>query len=157
MSVYFKRGTKRNVIRHQGIPAMRSATLESLHKLPEAFSKGWNQLSMKQIENCLATTQWWCFELQHGKFTVFFQCFFFFLSFFYGSQFRTRLAMYQGADKSLARPGRKQATVTKLNFCKPLKKKIQEVVRSTRSSLQQWPPRRTKNGDLSIVFSVGSG
>jgi hypothetical protein len=75
-----------------------------------------------------------------------------------------------GADKSLARPGRKQATATKLgmystysprssihflarcsNFCKPLKK-IQNVVRPTRS------PRRTKNGDPTIVFSVhGTG
>ena len=77
-----------------------------------------------------------------------------------------------GADKSLARPGRKHATATKLgiystystrrsihflarcsNFCK-LQKKIQKVVRSTRSPRQQWPRRRTKNGDLSIVFSV---
>jgi len=38
-----------------------------------------------------------------------------------------------------------------LNFCKPLKK-IQKVVRLTRSPRQQWPPRRTKNGDFSIVF-----
>ena len=57
-----------------------------------------------------------------------------------------------GADKSLARPGRKQATATKLriyatysprssihflarcsNFCKPIKKKNQKVVSSTRS------------------------
>ena len=79
----------------------------------------------------------------------------------------------RGADKSLARPGRKQITVTKLgiysthsprssvhfldrcsNFCKPLKKKIQKVVRPTRSPRQQWPPRRTKNGDLSVVSSV---
>jgi len=61
-----------------------------------------------------------------------------------------------GAGKSLARPGRKQATATKLgiystysqrssihflarcsNFCKPLKKKIQTVVRPTRSPRQQ--------------------
>ena len=60
-----------------------------------------------------------------------------------------------GADKSLARPGTKQATVTKLgiystysprssihflahcsNFCKPLKKN-QNVVRLTRSPRQQ--------------------
>jgi hypothetical protein len=60
--------------------------------------------------------------------------------------------VWGGADKSLARSGRKQATATKLgiysvytqwrsihflahcsNFCKPLKKKIQEVVRPTRS------------------------
>jgi len=81
-----------------------------------------------------------------------------------------------GADKSLARPGRKQATENKLgiystyslrnsvhflfrcsNFFKPLKK-IKKGVRPTRSPWQQWPPRRTKNGDLSIVFSVqGTG
>ena len=77
-----------------------------------------------------------------------------------------------GADKSLARPGRKQATVTKLgiystyspqssihflaccsNFRKPLKK-IHKVVCPTRFLRQQWPPRQTKNGDLPIVFSV---
>ena len=81
-----------------------------------------------------------------------------------------------GNDKSLARPGRKKATVTKLaiystysprslihflarcsNFCKPLKK-IHRVVRPTRFPRQQWPPRRTKNGDFSIFFSVqGTG
>ena len=67
----------------------------------------------------------------------------------------------------LAWPGRKQATATKLgiystysprssihflarcsNFCKPLKKKNQVVVRPTRSPRRQWPQRRTKNGDL---------
>ena len=31
-------------------------------------------------------------------------------------------------------------------------KKFQKVVRPTRSLRQQWPLRRTKNGDLSIVF-----
>ena len=31
-------------------------------------------------------------------------------------------------------------------------KTIQNVVRPTRSPRQQWPPRRTENGDLSIVF-----
>ena len=75
-----------------------------------------------------------------------------------------------GDDKSLAPTGRKQATATKLGiysthsprssthflarcstFCKPLKK-IQKVVRPTRSPRQQWPQRRAKNGDLSIVF-----
>jgi len=80
------------------------------------------------------------------------------------------------ADKSLARPGRKQATATKLgvystysprssihflarcfNFCKPLKKN-QNFIRPTMSPRQQLPPRRGKNGDLSIVFSVqGTG
>ena len=81
-----------------------------------------------------------------------------------------------GADKSLDWPWRKQATATKLgiysaysprssihfsarcsNFCKPLKKNS-EVVRPTRSLRQQWLPRRTKNCDLSVVFSVqGTG
>ena len=77
-----------------------------------------------------------------------------------------------GADKSLARPGSKQATATKLeiysiysprssihfldrcfNFCRPLKK-IQKFVRPTRFPRQEWPPRRKKNGHFSIVFSV---
>ena len=89
MSVYFKCGMERNAIRHQGIPAMRSVTHGSLQKIPEAFSKGWNQLSMKQTEDSLATSPWWCFKLQHGKFIVFFQSFL-----FYGTQFRTTLAMY---------------------------------------------------------------
>ena len=74
------------------------------------------------------------------------------------------------AGKSLARPGRKQATATRLgiystysprsskyflarcsNFCKALKKN-QKVIRPTRSPRQQWPPRRAKNRDLSIFF-----
>ena len=64
---------------------------------------------------------------------------------------------YRGADKSLARPGRKQATATKLvTFVSHSKKKKQKVVRPTRSPRQQWPPRRTKYSDLSTVFSVGS-
>ena len=58
--------------------------------------------------------------------------------------------IYQCADKSLARPGRKQATATKLELLQSTQKKIQKVVRPTRSL------RRTKNGDLSISFSVGS-
>jgi len=33
-----------------------------------------------------------------------------------------------------------------------IKKKIQHIVRPTRSPRQQWPPRRTKNGNLSIVI-----
>ena len=90
----------------------------------------------------------------------------------------TNLRYYvrENADKSLARPRRKHATTNKLviystysprssihflarcsNLCKPLKK-IQKVVRPTRPPRQQGPPRRTKNGDLSIVFSVqGTG
>jgi len=81
------------------------------------------------------------------------------------------------ADKYLARPGRKQATATKLgiystysprssvqflascfNFCKPLKT-IQKVVRPTSSLRQQWPPRRTKKWrPFNCIFSVqGTG
>ena len=66
-----------------------------------------------------------------------------------------KLTVREGADKSLAGPGRKQATATKLgiysihpprssiqflvrssNFCKPLKK-IQNFVRPIRSPRQQ--------------------
>jgi hypothetical protein len=81
----------------------------------------------------------------------------------------------RGADKSLARPGRK-ATAPKLgiysthsprssthffarrsNICKPLTK-MQNVVCPTMSPRQQWPPCRTKNGHLSIAFLVqGTG
>ena len=79
-------------------------------------------------------------------------------------------------DKSLARPGRKQATATKLGIYSTYSheaqytslpvaltfashsKKIQKIVLPIRSPRQQLPPRRTKNGDLSIVFSVqGTG
>jgi hypothetical protein len=75
-------------------------------------------------------------------------------------------------NMSLARPGSKQATATKLGiyssysprssihfsarcstFCKPLIK-IQKFIRLTTSSRQQWPPGRKKNGDLSIFLSV---
>ena len=67
----------------------------------------------------------------------------------------TLLYVGGGADKSLARPGKQQATATKLgiystysprssidflarcsNFCKPLKK-IQKLVRPTRSPWQE--------------------
>ena len=88
----------------------------------------------------------------------------------------TVCTVISGAVKSLPRPGRKQATATKLGiysaysprssihsltrcskFCKPLKK-IQNLVRLTRSPRHQWPSLRTKNGDLSIAFSVqGTG
>ena len=40
------------------------------------------------------------------------------------------------------------------NFFKPLKKKIRMLSVQPGLRRQQWPPRRTKNGDLSIVFSV---
>ena len=82
----------------------------------------------------------------------------------------------EGADTNLARPGRKQDTANKFgiystysprssihfwarysNFCKP-QKKVQKGVRPTRSPRQQWPPRLSKNADLSIVFPVqGTG
>ena len=88
----------------------------------------------------------------------------------------TSKKLRRGADKFIARPGRKQATSTKLgiysthspwssihflsrcsSLCKPLKK-IQKSVRPTTSPRQQWHPRRKKNGNLSIVFSVkGTG
>ena len=76
-----------------------------------------------------------------------------------------------GTNKSLAWPGRKQATATKLgiyssysprssihflaccsNFCKPLKKKNQNVVRPNWSPRQQWPPRRTKKATFQLFF-----
>ena len=56
---------------------------------------------------------------------------------------------YRGADKSLARSGRKQATATKLYFLYSTKKKIQKVVRPTRSSRQQWPRQSGRAKDLS--------
>jgi hypothetical protein len=75
----------------------------------------------------------------------------------------------RGADKSLARPGRKQATATKLgiyptyfprssihflvpcsHFWNPLKKiRILSVQPAFRGS--NLPPRRTKNGELSTM------
>jgi hypothetical protein len=58
MSVYFKHETMRNVLRHQGIPAMRSATPESLQQLPEAVTNCRNQLSMKPTEKGLAKSLW---------------------------------------------------------------------------------------------------
>ena len=80
----------------------------------------------------------------------------------------------RGADKYIARPGRKQALATKLgiyskysprssthflarcsNFWKPqTKTKKSEIVCPTRSPRQQWPSLRKKNGDLSIDFPV---
>ena len=60
------------------------------------------------------------------------------------------VTIYRGAHKSLPRPGRKQATATKLTFVSH-SKTIQKVVRPTRYPRQQWLPLRTKNGDLSIV------
>ena len=74
------------------------------------------------------------------------------------------------ADKSLARPGRKQATASKMGFIQRTvheaqytsqtvaltfashSKKIQNVVRPKMSPRQQGPPRRMKYGELSNVF-----
>jgi len=44
---------------------------------------------------------------------------------------------YRGADKSLARPGRKRVTTTKLQLLKATQKTIQKAVRPTRSLRQQ--------------------
>jgi len=82
----------------------------------------------------------------------------------------TKKVLRGGADKSLARPGRKQATATKLgiystysprnsihflarcsNFSKPLKK-IRKIVRPTRSPRQQWPPSRDKMTTFQLFF-----
>jgi len=77
-----------------------------------------------------------------------------------------------GADKSLTRSGRKQATANELeiyskyslrssihflarccNFCKTLKKKS-DFFRPTRFPLLKLPPRRKRNDDFSIEFSA---
>jgi hypothetical protein len=78
-----------------------------------------------------------------------------------------KVSCMRGCDKSLARPGRKQATVTELRIYSTYSpqstihflahcsnSKIQKVVRPYSSLQQQWSLRRMKNGDLSIVFSV---
>ena len=65
---------------------------------------------------------------------------------------KTTLRLYRGADKSLARTGMKKATATKLQLLEATQKKNQKFVLPTRSPRQQWPPRRTKNCELSIVF-----
>ena len=49
----------------------------------------------------------------------------------------TSIHLYRGADKSLARPGRKQATATNLLPFANHSKTIQKVVRPTRSPRQQ--------------------
>jgi len=82
--------------------------------------------------------------------------------------------LYEG--ESLVRPGRKQATANKFGIYSTYSprssihflarcltfsshsKKIQKFVRPTRSSREFWLLRRTKNGDIAIVFSVqGTG
>ena len=86
--------------------------------------------------------------------------------------FFARKKYTSGADKSLARTGRKKTTANKLgifstysprssihfvvlcsNFCKPLKKS-QTFFQPTRSLRQRWSPRRKKNGEISILFSA---
>jgi hypothetical protein len=66
-----------------------------------------------------------------------------------------------GTNKSLARLGRKQATATKLRIYSTYSPRSLINFLACYSNFcprQQWPPRRTKNGDLSIVFSVqGTG
>ena len=63
--------------------------------------------------------------------------------------------LHRGADKSVARPGRKQTTATKLYILQATKKKIQNVVRPTRSPRQQWPPRRTKMATFQLFLQSG--
>ena len=82
----------------------------------------------------------------------------------------TAVAIYNVAGKSLTRPGKKQATATKLgiystyfprssihflarcsNFCRH-SKKIKDFFRPPRSPQQEWSLRRTKNGERAIFF-----
>jgi len=68
-----------------------------------------------------------------------------------------QVSKYRGADKSLARPGRKQATATKLTFASHSKKKI--------ISLSVQPGLRGSNyllvgrkmATFQLFFSVGLG
>ena len=63
----------------------------------------------------------------------------------------------RGADKSVARPERKQATATKLKFCRPLKKKNQKL--SVQPGLRGSNDFRVgrKMAIFQLFFSVGSG
>ena len=91
------------------------------------------------------------------------------------SYMRCAVACYEvlrrGADKSLARPGRKQATATKLGIYSTYstRSSIHFLARYSNSAShskkkklrrfprQQWPSRRMKNGDV-LFFSVqGTG
>jgi len=60
---------------------------------------------------------------------------------------------YRGADKTRKETSYSDQTITFASHTKT----IQKVVHPTRSLQQQWPPRWTKNGELSIVFTFGSG
>jgi hypothetical protein len=62
---------------------------------------------------------------------------------------------YRGADKSLAQPGRKQATATKLWLLQATQEKFRRL--SVQPGLRGSNDLhvRTKNGDLSIVFQSG--
>ena len=61
---------------------------------------------------------------------------------------------YRGADKSLARPGRNQATATKLPFASHSKKKNQKFVRPSRSPRQENDLRvRGKMATIQFFFN----
>ena len=64
----------------------------------------------------------------------------------------SQIFIYRCADKSLARPVRKQATATKILTFASHSKTIQKFIRPTGYWRQQRPPRRTNNGELSIAF-----
>jgi len=62
-----------------------------------------------------------------------------------------------GVRYALSPTETKQATAIKIEILQDTQKKIQNIVRPTRFPRQQWPLLGTKNGDIAIVFSVGSG
>ena len=64
------------------------------------------------------------------------------------------ISYYRGADKSLARPGRKQATAIKLLQAT---QKNSEVFPFNRDSGAAMTSALDEKWDLSIVFLVGSG
>ena len=63
------------------------------------------------------------------------------------------LELYLPGCWQILSPNRKETGYSDqtLNFASH-SERIQKFVRLTRSPQQQWPPRRTKNGNLSIVF-----
>ena len=62
---------------------------------------------------------------------------------------------YWGAYTSYLRATRKETSYSDQTVTFASHSKIQKVVRPTRSPRQQLPSRRTKNGDLPIVFQSG--
>ena len=62
------------------------------------------------------------------------------------------IAIYRGADNFLARPGRKQATATKLELLQATQK-ISEFCPSNQVSATTMISASDKNGDLSFFFS----